>query len=83
MKNVLNKDMLLKQVDEVLDIARPALDMHGGGIRLIDVSNEGVVSVSLQGHCVGCSLSTMTMRLGIERLLKEKLPEIVSTVIEV
>jgi len=71
------------QVEQALDQARPFLAMHGGGIQLIDVTDEGVVKVALRGHCVGCSLSTMTMKLGIERLLCDNLPDIVSSVQEV
>ena len=70
-------------VEKALNQARPLLAMHGGGVRLIDVTKDGVVKVALQGHCVGCSLSTITLRLGIERLLISQLPDLVTAVQEV
>ncbi len=73
----------LVQVEKILDIARPALEMHGGGIRISELTEDGTLRVVLQGHCVGCPLSIHTMRLGIERLLFEHIPHIVKTVEEV
>lgn len=72
-----------EQVEIVLNEARPYLEMHGGGIQLIEVTDDGVVRVSLRGHCVGCALSTVTLRLGVEQLLKQRLPEFVTGLEEV
>ena len=77
------KSAVLEQVELVLNEARPYLEGHGGGIQLVDVDAEGIVHVALQGHCVGCALSTITMRLGIETLLKDRLPAIVKGVQEI
>ena len=54
---------------------RPALQADGGGVELVDVT-DGVVKVKLTGACSGCPMSTMTLKMGIERVLKEQIPEI-------
>ncbi|MDY6912566.1 MAG: NifU family protein [Chloroflexota bacterium] len=64
-----------EKVESVLDEIRPALQADGGGVDLISVV-DGVVSVKLTGACGGCPMSTMTLKMGIEKVLKEKLPEI-------
>lgn len=64
-----------EKVEEILNEIRPALQADGGGVDLISVV-DGVVSVKLTGACGGCPMSTMTLKMGIERVLKEKLPEI-------
>lgn len=68
---------LKRQVAEVLNQVRPALQRDGGDVKLVDVV-DGVVQVELQGACRGCPYSQMTLSLGIERALKDKIPEIVS-----
>ena len=65
-----------QQVADVLSLIRPAVQGDGGDIELIDVSDNGVVSVRLHGACVGCPSSTMTLKLGVERAIRERLPEI-------
>ena len=64
-------------VEVTLNDARPALMLHGGNIELLDADEKtGVVKVRLQGSCVGCPMSTFTMKLGIEKLLRERIPEV-------
>ncbi|BCR04199.1 NifU family protein [Desulfuromonas versatilis] len=63
-----------EKVQEVLNMVRPALQADGGDVELVDVSSEGVVSVRLTGACGSCPMSTMTLKMGIERTLKEKIP---------
>lgn len=65
-----------KKVEAVLDEIRPALQADGGDVELVDVTKEGVVRVKLVGACAGCPMSTMTLAFGIERTLKERMPEI-------
>ncbi|MDF1580812.1 MAG: NifU family protein [Desulfuromonadales bacterium] len=72
-----------EQVQEVLNLVRPALQADGGDVQLVDVSADGVVSVKLTGACGSCPMSTMTLKMGIEKTLKEKLPEIVKSVVQV
>lgn len=67
---------LKERVEEVLGQVRPALQAHGGDVELVDVSEEGVVKVKLQGACRGCPMSQMTMAMGIEAALKEEIPEV-------
>lgn len=63
-----------EKVLEVLQTIRPALQADGGDVELIDVTADGVVSVRLKGACGSCPMSTMTLKMGIERTLKEKVP---------
>lgn len=61
-----------EEIEEALDEIRPQLNADGGGVELIDVTEEGVVKVNLTGACAGCPMSTLTIKNGIERVLKEK-----------
>ena len=64
-----------EQVKEALELVRPSLQAHGGDVTLIEVAgNEGKVYVELQGACQGCKGALMTLKMGIERILKEKVP---------
>ena len=65
-----------EQVQEVLDQIRPALQADGGDVELVEVGDDGVVKVALQGACRGCPMSQLTLANGVERVLKENLPEI-------
>jgi len=62
-------------VEAVLAQIRPALQADGGDVELVDVS-EGVVRLKLKGACSGCPMATITMQRGIERILKEQIPEV-------
>jgi len=64
------------RVEEILAQVRPALQADGGDVELVDVSDEGVVSVKLTGACGSCPMSTMTLKMGIERTLMENVPEV-------
>lgn len=64
-----------EKVEAVLAQIRPALQADGGDVELVDV-NEGVVRLKLKGACSGCPMATMTLQHGIERLLKEQIPEV-------
>jgi Fe-S cluster biogenesis protein NfuA len=70
-----NKPMK-EQVQEVLELIRPALQADGGDVELVDVTDDGIVSVKLTGACGSCPMSTMTLKMGIERTLVEKIPEV-------
>ena len=65
------------KVEKVLDEIRPMLIRDGGNVELVSI-DDGVVKVRLQGACAGCPMSQMTLRNGIERVLKEKVPEVVA-----
>jgi len=65
-----------EKVEEVLATIRPRLQMDGGDIDLIEVTEDGVVKVRLKGACHGCPGAQMTLKMGVERLLREKIPEL-------
>jgi Fe-S cluster biogenesis protein NfuA len=65
-----------KRVVEVLDKVRPMLQRDGGDVKFISVSEDGIVKVELQGACAGCPGAKMTLKAGIERVLKEEIPEV-------
>jgi len=64
-----------EKVEAALNRIRPALQADGGDVELVDV-NDGVVKVRLMGACGGCPMATMTLKAGIERVLKEEVPEV-------
>ncbi len=65
---------MVEEVKKVLDMIRPALQNDGGDVELVDVSADGIVKVRLVGACGHCPMSTMTLKMGIEKTLKEKVP---------
>ncbi len=65
-----------EQVESVLNEIKPALQADGGDVELIDVSEDGVIQVKLTGACGSCPMSQLTLKMGIERILKEKVPEV-------
>lgn len=64
-----------ENVEKVLEKIRPSLQADGGDIELVDIQ-DGVVKVKLTGACCGCPMSQMTLKMGVERALKEELPEV-------
>lgn len=65
-----------ERVKEVIESVRPALQGHGGDIELLGTEADNTVKVRLQGACQGCPGAAMTMRMGIERILKERVPQV-------
>ena len=65
-----------EKVEKALEKIRPSLQADGGDVELIEVGEDGVVRVRLQGACAGCPMSQMTLKMGIEKLLKEEIPEV-------
>jgi len=68
-----------EKVEEVLDKVRPVLVRDGGNVELVEVDG-GIVKVKLVGACAGCPMSTMTLKNGIERILKQEIPEVTEVV---
>ena len=64
------------QVQAAIDEIRPALQGHGGDIELVGIDEDNTVRVKLQGACSGCPGAAMTMKNGVERILKERVPEV-------
>jgi Fe-S cluster biogenesis protein NfuA len=69
-----------ERVQGVINLIRPAVQADGGDIELVDVKDDGVVEIRFHGACHGCPSSTMTLQMGIERNLREKVPEITAVV---
>ena len=65
-----------EKVKDVIESIRPALQGHGGDVELVGTDNDNTVRVRLQGACHGCPGAVMTMKIGIERILKENVPEV-------
>lgn len=65
-----------EKVQTLINDIRPKLQADGGDIELIDVSENGIVKVKLLGACGGCPMAQMTLKMGVERYLKSKMPEI-------
>ncbi len=65
-----------EEVEDALEEIRPSIQADGGDVELVDVDEDGVVTVRLTGACVGCPMSEMTLKNGIERLLKEEVSEV-------
>jgi Fe-S cluster biogenesis protein NfuA len=68
--------MLKEKVETALNKVRPSLQADGGDVQLIDVDEDGVVKVKLKGACAGCPMSQMTLKMGIEKILKQNVPEV-------
>lgn len=67
-----------EKVQEAIDKIRPALQRDGGDVILVDVTEDGIVKVELTGACKGCPMSQVTLKEGIEKFVKNEIPEIVS-----
>ncbi|MBC8223772.1 NifU family protein [Candidatus Bathyarchaeota archaeon] len=65
------------EVSQALEEVRPSLQVDGGDVELVDIE-DGVVKVRLLGHCAGCPMSQMTLKMGIENYLKKKVPGVKS-----
>ncbi|MGM0501859.1 MAG: NifU family protein [Bacillota bacterium] len=65
-----------EEVKEVLEDIRPSLQADGGDVELVEVTDEGVVMVELQGACAGCPMSQLTLKNGIEKKLKAEIPDV-------
>jgi Fe-S cluster biogenesis protein NfuA len=68
--------MMLEKVKDVIDEIRPMLKADGGDVELIEVTPDGLVRLKLLGACGHCPMSIMTLKMGIEKRLKERVPEV-------
>jgi Fe-S cluster biogenesis protein NfuA len=68
------------KLELVLDKVRPAIQADGGDVELINIREDNVVEVRLKGACNGCPMATLTLKAGIERLVKEEIPEVVEVI---
>jgi Fe-S cluster biogenesis protein NfuA len=69
---------LFDRVRQVIDRIRPAVQSDGGDLELVEVTGAGVARIRLHGACIGCPSSAMTLQMGVERNIREKVPEVVA-----
>lgn len=72
--------MIKERVEEALESIRPALQADGGDVRLVEIDDDGTVKVELQGACAGCPSAQITLVMGVERAIKEAVPEVTQVV---
>ena len=70
-------EALRARVEAILTLIRPAIQSDGGDLELVEVRGDGIVVLRFHGACVGCPSSNITLQTGIERHLKDRLPEII------
>ena len=70
------KKTIQEQVEEVIGMIRPRLQNDGGDIELVGIDPDNTVRVRLQGACRGCPGAAMTLKMGVERLLKQQVPDV-------
>ena len=75
-----SKDLLIDKINHALTEIRPFLAIDGGNVEVVDVTDDMVVQVKWLGNCSNCNMSQMTMKAGVERAIKQQLPEIKSVV---
>jgi Fe-S cluster biogenesis protein NfuA len=73
----LDKELLSQKVNDALDQLRPFLEADGGDMELVEITDEGVARVQLMGACKDCSMSSMTLKAGLEEAVKKVAPEII------
>jgi len=79
MKHFKEDDTMKEKVEQILAKIKPSLQADGGDVELVSIEN-GIVNVRLQGACHGCPMSQLTLKMGIERQLKQEIPEIKAVV---
>lgn len=67
---------LIERIEAALAIVRPGIQLDGGDVEFVDIDDDGIVVVRLLGACVGCPSSSVTLKSGIERQLRERVPEV-------
>lgn len=71
-----DRTKLFQEVEDALEVIRPYLQGDGGNITLVDITDENVVKVRLEGSCQGCPLSVQTLKGGVEVMVKKSVPQI-------
>ena len=69
-----------EKVEDVLNRIKPSLQADGGDVELIEVGEDGVIKVRLMGACGSCPMSQMTLKMGIEKILKKEIPGVVEVI---
>jgi Fe-S cluster biogenesis protein NfuA len=68
--------MMREKIEKALEKVRPMLAADGGNVELVDVSADGIVKLKLTGTCGCCPMSQMTLKMGVEKILKQEVPEV-------
>lgn len=71
-----NKESIMRKLRNIIEQVRPYLQQDGGDVNLVDLTDDGVVLVELTGACGSCPYSTMTLKNGIESVIKKAIPDI-------
>ena len=79
-KTNMSTDPIARQVAEIISQIRPAVQADGGDIELVGVEDDGVVKVRLHGACIGCPAAGITLKMGVEQSLKDRIPEVTEVV---
>jgi Fe-S cluster biogenesis protein NfuA len=74
--NSKKENKMREKVEQALEKIRPMLMADGGNVELVDVSSDGVVKLKLTGSCGCCPMSQMTLKMGVERIIKQEVPEV-------
>jgi Fe-S cluster biogenesis protein NfuA len=69
-------DITVEAIEKVLDEIRPAIQMDGGNVELVEITDGGIVKLEMVGACGGCPMASLTLKAGIERLLFEHFPDL-------
>ncbi len=69
-----------ERIETILDKIRPSIQADGGDVELVNVREDNVIEVRLKGACNGCPMATLTLKAGIERIIKEEIPEVVEVI---
>jgi Fe-S cluster biogenesis protein NfuA len=67
---------IIQRVEEALNNIRPYLEADGGNVKLLEITEDKVVMLELEGNCVSCPMSSMTMKAGVEDAIRRAVPEI-------
>ncbi|MCB5253086.1 MAG: NifU family protein [Candidatus Cloacimonadaceae bacterium] len=69
-----------EKIEEILDQIKPSIQADGGDVELVNIREDNVIELRLKGACNGCPMATITLKAGIERIIKEKIPEVVEVI---
>lgn len=69
-----------EKIEEILNRIRPSIQADGGDVELVNIRDDNVIELRLKGACNGCPMATLTLKAGIERIIKEEIPEVVEVI---
>ena len=69
-----------EKIEEILNRVRPSIQADGGDVELVNIREDNVIELRLKGACNGCPMATLTLKAGIERIIKEEIPEVVEVI---